>query len=394
MNELLQGTIQDLLGAYRSRKTSPTEVCAEIFARIQEDDVKLGSFLRLNREGAENDARDAEKHPELPLAGVPLAIKDVISTRGIETTCSSRILKGYVPPYDATVIARLRQAGAIILGKTNCDEFAMGSSTENSAYKLTRNPWNRDFVPGGSSGGSAAAVASSFCFGALGTDTGGSIRQPASLCGVVGLKPTYGRVSRYGLVAFGSSLDCIGPLTRSIEDAALLLKVIAGHDRMDSTSSAAPVPDYLQEMKAQSKIRVGVPQEYFASGIDPEVAAAVEKALAWMEKSGEVELKKISLRHTDAAIAVYYIVATAEASANLSRFDGVRFGYRAPGNEPLESMYGRTRARGFGPEVKRRIMLGTFALSSGYYDAYYGRAARVRSLIAKDFSDAFGNVDL
>lgn len=394
MNELLSGTIGDLLAAYRARKTSPREVCGELVARIERLDPRVGAYLRLDREGIEKSAAEAEKHPDRPLAGVPLAIKDVISTRGLETTCSSKILKGYIPPYDATAIERLKEAGAIILGKTNCDEFAMGSSTENSAYQLTRNPWDLQRAPGGSSGGSAAAVASCFAYGALGTDTGGSIRQPASFCGVVGLKPTYGRVSRYGLVAFGSSLDCIGPLTRSVEDAARILRVIAGHDRRDSTSSPAPVPDYLQDIGSSAKIRVGVPREYFAEGIDPQVSAAIHSALSQLEKSGNVELKQVSLPHTKYAIAVYYIIATAEASSNLSRYDGVRYGARSAGDQTLPVMYGRTRADGFGAEVKRRIMLGTFALSSGYYDAYYLQASKVRSLIAGDFSAAFENVDV
>ncbi len=291
-------------------------------------------------------------------------------------------------------IARLKNAGAVILGKTNCDEFAMGSSTENSAYQLTHNPWNREYAPGGSSGGSTAAVASGFVFAGLGSDTGGSIRQPASLCGIVGLKPTYGRVSRYGLVAFGSSLDCIGPLTRSAEDAALILQVIAGTDANDSTSSPAAVPDYKAGIKDFSRLRVGVPKEYFGEGIDPEVASSIQNALDWMKGTGKVELKSISLPHSGYAIAVYYIVATAEASSNLSRFDGVKYGFRAGGNHPLRSMYGNTREEGFGAEVKRRIMLGTFALSSGYYDAYYRQASRVRNLIALDFQEAFKEVDL
>lgn len=394
MNEHLSGTIGDLLAAYRSHKTSPREVCRDLVDRIEQHDFRIGAFLRLDRDGIEAAAVEAEEHPDLPLAGVPLAIKDNISTKGVETTCSSKVLRGYIPPYDATVIGRLKQAGAIILGKTNCDEFAMGSSTENSAYQLTRNPWDLQRAPGGSSGGSAAAVASCFAFGALGSDTGGSIRQPASLCGVVGLKPTYGRVSRYGLVAFGSSLDCIGPLTRSVEDAARILNVIAGHDPHDSTSSPAGVPDYLSEIGSMPKIRVGVPEEYFAEGIDPQVAVAIQEALDSMGKTGRIELKRISLPHTRYAISVYYIIATAEASSNLSRFDGVRFGPRVAGDQSLRAMYGKTRAQGFGAEVKRRIMLGAFALSSGYYDAYYLQASKVRSLIARDFSLAFNDVDV
>ena len=394
MTDLFKGTITDLHKAYKKKETNPLEVCTELIRRIDQNDSKIGCFLRLDRDGAQKAAADASQNLDKPLAGVPFAIKDNLSTRGIETTCSSKILSGYIPPYDATVIHRLKNAGAIILGKTNCDEFAMGSSTENSAFQLTRNPWNLEYAPGGSSGGSAAAVASGFVFAGLGSDTGGSIRQPASLCGIAGLKPTYGRVSRYGLVAFGSSLDCIGPLTRSVEDSARILQVIAGADLNDSTSSPSPVPDYLSEMKDLPRVRVGVPREYFGAGIDPEVASRIEEALDWMKGTGKVELKSISLPNTDYAVAVYYIVATAEASSNLSRFDGVKYGYRAKGDLPLRAMYGKTREEGFGAEVKRRIMLGTFALSSGYYDAYYLQAARVRNLIAEDFQKAFQEVDL
>jgi aspartyl-tRNA(Asn)/glutamyl-tRNA(Gln) amidotransferase subunit A len=387
-------TIHGLLNAYRSKETSPVEVCQDLFRKIEQQDSRIGAFLRLDKDGALAAAKAAERALDKPLAGIPIAVKDVISTHNIETTASSKILKGYIPPYDASVVARLKDAGAIVLGKTNCDEFAMGSSTENSAYQLTRNPWNLDYSPGGSSGGSAASIAAGFAPAALGSDTGGSIRQPASFCGVVGLKPTYGRVSRYGLVAFGSSLDCIGPLTRSVEDAALILKVISGHDPKDSTSSAAQVPDYPAMLQSDTVIKVGVPEEYFAPGIDPSVAKHVHDALAWMERAGKVRLVKISLPHTAYAIAVYYIVATAEASSNLSRYDGIRYGNRAKGNLPLKKMYEKTRDEGFGTEVKRRIMLGTFALSSGYYDAYYLRALKVRGLIVQDFRNAFEQVDL
>ena len=393
MIDLFKATIQDLLLAYRSKETSPVEVCQTLFDRIDRFDPSIGAFLRIDRPHVLKQAEESAKNLERPLAGVPLAIKDNISTRDLETTCGSRILEGYRPPYDATVIARLKQAGAIILGKTNCDEFAMGSSTENSAFRKTRNPWNSEYTPGGSSGGSAAAVAAGFAFGGLGSDTGGSVRQPAALCGVIGLKPTYGRVSRYGLVAFGSSLDCIGSLTRSAEDAALLLKIIAGYDPKDSTSSAEPVPDYPASMKDVRPVRVGIPREYFAQGIDPEVASKIESSLQNMERAGIIHLHSISLPHTDYAIAAYYVIATAEASSNLSRFDGVRYGYRAR-ETTLRKMYTRTRAEGFGAEVKRRIMLGTFALSAGYYDAYYMRASRIRSLIAEDFRKAFEEVDL
>jgi aspartyl-tRNA(Asn)/glutamyl-tRNA(Gln) amidotransferase subunit A len=394
MSDITQGCISDLLQVYRSKKTSPGEVCRELFQRIEKYDGRIGAFLRLDREGALKAAADAENHLDLPLAGVPVAINDTISTRDLETTCGSKILRGYVPPFDATVISRLKEAGAIILGKTNCDEFAMGSSTENSAYQLTHNPWNFEHSPGGSSGGSAAAVASGFSMAALGSDTGGSVRQPGSFCGVIGLKPTYGRVSRYGLVAFGSSLDCIGPLTRSVEDAALLLQIISGSDRRDSTSSPAEVPDYVSGLQNKQRFRVGVPAEYFQKGIHPDVQAAVEKALRWLEGTGLVELMQISLPHTQYAISVYYVIATAEASSNLSRFDGVKYGYRSPHAQSLQAMYRVTREEGFGQEVKRRIMLGTFALSSGYYDAYYLHASRIRSLIARDFQTAFDEVDL
>lgn len=394
MTDLLRKNISDLLRAYRSHETTPEEVCREVFEKIDRYDSETGAFLNLDREGAMFAAKEAEKDLNRPLAGVPIAIKDVISTKGIETTCSSKILKGYIPPYDATAIARLKQAGAVILGKTNCDEFAMGSSTENSAYQLTRNPWKLECTPGGSSGGSTVAVACGYAFAALGTDTGGSIRQPASLCGMVGVKPTYGRVSRYGLVAFGSSLDCIGPLARSTEDAALMLQVIAGHDPLDSTSAKAAVPDYLSGLKFDRPLRVGIPDEYFGEGLNSEVGSRIQEALKWMEASGKVQLKKISLPNTRYAISVYYVVATAEASSNLSRYDGVKYGYRAVGQNSLQEMYAKTRDQGFGPEVKRRVMLGTFVLSSGYYDAYYLKALKVRSLIAKDFGEAFKDVDV
>jgi aspartyl-tRNA(Asn)/glutamyl-tRNA(Gln) amidotransferase subunit A len=394
MTDLLQKNISDLLRAYRSHETTPEEVCREVFAKIDRYDSKTGAFLKLDREGAMFAAKEAGKDLNRPLAGVPIAIKDNISTKNLETTCSSKILKGYVPPYDATVIARLKNAGAIILGKTNCDEFAMGSSTENSAFQLTRNPWKLECTPGGSSGGSTVAVACGYAFAGLGSDTGGSIRQPASLCGMIGVKPTYGRVSRYGLVAFGSSLDCIGPLARTAEDAALMLQVIAGHDPLDSTSAKSSVPEYSSDLNFKEPLRVGIPDEYFGEGLNSEVGARIQDALKWMEASGKVQLKKISLPNTRYAISVYYVVATAEASSNLSRYDGVKYGYRAPGQNSLHEMYAKTRDQGFGAEVKRRVMLGTFVLSSGYYDAYYLKALKVRSLIANDFNEAFKDVDV
>jgi aspartyl-tRNA(Asn)/glutamyl-tRNA(Gln) amidotransferase subunit A len=325
--------------------------------------------------------------------GIPLAIKDVLCTKGVTTTCGSRILENFVPPYDATAVARLKAAGAILLGKTNTDEFAMGSSTENSAYFTTHNPWDLTRVPGGSSGGSAAAVAAAACLGALGTDTGGSVRQPAGLCGVVGLKPTYGRVSRYGLIAYASSLDQVGVLTKDVTDAALLLGVIAGHDPHDSTSIDAPVPDYTTALTGDVKgVRVGVPREYFIEGMQPEVEAAVRAAVDVLAGLG-AEVVEVSLPHTDYALPVYYLIAPAEASANLARYDGVRYGLRVDAGDLIET-YKATRGQGFGAEVKRRIMLGTYALSAGYYDAYYLRAQKVRTLIKGDFDAAFEQVDV
>lgn len=331
-----------------------------------------------------------------PLWGVPVAVKDVLSTQGTRTTCGSRMLENYVPCFDATAVEKLKDAGAVILGKLNMDEFAMGSSTENSAFGPTRNPWNLDKVPGGSSGGSAAAVAARMVFGALGTDTGGSIRQPASFCGLVGLKPTYGRVSRYGLVAYASSLDQVGPMARTVEDTALLLKVISGHDPNDSTSIDACVPDYpalLAERSDLSGLTIGLPEEYWGEGVSEEVAAVCREAVALAEALG-ARCVPVSLPHTTYAVAVYYIVATAEASSNLARFDGIRYGFRDGQAKELVEMYCASRSQGFGEEVKRRIMLGTFALSSGYYDAYYKKAAQVRRLIQRDFTAAFATCDL
>jgi len=342
---------------------------------------------------AEADARIADKQAG-PLTGIGIALKDNMATEGLETTCSSRILKGYKPPYDGTVPARLNAAGAVTLGKTNLDEFAMGSSTENSAFGPTRNPWDTTRAPGGSSGGSAAAVAADMCLAALGSDTGGSIRQPAALCGVVGLKPTYGRVSRYGLVAFASSLDQIGPFTKDVEDAALMLAAVSGHDPLDSTSSSRPVPDYLADLKAGARgLTVGVPKEYFVEGADPEVLAAVRAGIDVLAREG-AKVVEVSLPHTAYAVACYYLVATAEASSNLSRYDGVRYGYRDADAQGLLEMYMASREAGFGTEVKRRIMLGTYALSAGYYDAYYRKAQQVRTLIRRDFLEAFEAVDV
>jgi aspartyl-tRNA(Asn)/glutamyl-tRNA(Gln) amidotransferase subunit A len=367
--------------------------------RIAEAEPRIGAFLLVDAEGARSAAaaidRDRrEGRPLGPLAGVPIAVKDVLCTRGLPSRCGSRVLDGFAPPYDATAVARLRDAGAVIVGRTNMDEFAMGSSTENSAYQVTRNPWNQDRVPGGSSGGSAAAVAADECAAALGSDTGGSIRQPAALCGVVGLKPTYGRVSRYGLVAFASSLDQVGPLANSVADAAEVLRAIAGHDPRDATSARVPVPDFPAAVGRDIRgLRIGVPREYFPSGLDGEVAGSVRRALDQAAGLG-ASIEEITLPHTEYAIPAYYIVATAEASSNLARYDGVRYGYRDDAARDLAALYTRSRSGGFGAEVKRRIMLGTYVLSSGYYDAYYRKAQQVRTLIRRDFEAAFGKVDV
>jgi len=390
-------TITSVREALLAKKTSARELAKDFYTRIEGRNPELNAFLALCPERAYAqadlvDAKIAKGQPLGPLAGVPVAIKDVISTEGVKTTCGSKILENYTPPYDATAVERLEKAGAVILGKTNCDEFAMGSSNENSAYGPVRNPVALDRVAGGSSGGSAAAVAAALSVVALGTDTGGSIRQPGAYCGLPAMMPTYGRVSRYGLIAFASSLDRIGPFATNIADATTVMSVIAGHDSNDSTSAAVAVPDYLAEIeKSVAGLRIGVPEDYFGAGLDPEVKAKVQAGIALLEKLG---CKRVPLKmpHTDYAIATYYIVATAEASSNLARYDGVRYGLRVQGNTLME-MYRKTRERGFGPEVKRRIMLGTYALSSGYYDAYYLRAQKVRALIARDFADAFEKVD-
>jgi aspartyl-tRNA(Asn)/glutamyl-tRNA(Gln) amidotransferase subunit A len=373
------------------------ELTEALLGRIETTDTGIQAFLTVDAEGALEQARGADARRAAGqaggLLGVPLAIKDVLSTRGLRTTCGSRMLERYVPPYDATAVERLRDAGAVLLGKLNCDEFAMGSSTENSAFQQTRNPWDPTRVPGGSSGGSAAAVAAGQAFGTLGTDTGGSIRQPAALCGVTGLKPTYGRVSRYGLVAFGSSLDCVGPMARTARDCALLLQAIAGKDARDGTSADQPVPDYQASLSGDVRgLRIGVPRELFVEGIQPGVERLVRGAIAALADRG-AELVEISLPHTKYAMPVYYIIAPAEASANLSRYDGVRYGLRVP-DETYRDELERTRGQGFGVEVRRRIMLGTYALSAGYYDAYYRRAQQVRTLIRRDYQQAFAQVDL
>ena len=387
----------EIRDAVNAGRASAVEVTQAALARIEAADRTLGAFITVDRErvlarAAEVD-RLARDTGGLPLAGVPVAIKDNICTRRLRTTCCSKMLDRFRPPYDATAIARLEQAGAVIIGKTNCDEFAMGSSTENSAYQITRNPYDLERVAGGSSGGSAAAVAAGMAALALGSETGGSVRQPGSFCNVLGMKPTYGRVSRYGLVAFASSLDCIGPIAHNPRDLALLLSVIAGHDPHDATSSPVPVSDYLSDLSQPvTGMRIGIPREYFSAGLDPAVRAVVDGALRKSEALG-CSLVDLSMPHTEYAIADYYIIAPAEASSNLARYDAVRYGFRTPQPADLPDMYRQSRSAGFGAEVKRRIMIGTYALSSGYYEAYYGRAMRVRTLIRRDFESAFEKVD-
>ncbi len=423
---LVHMSATDLLGQLRSGQTKSADITREFLAQIERYNQSVGAFLAVDADGAlagseQIDQRRARGQSLGPLAGLPVAVKDVLCTRGQPTTCASRMLKSFIPPYDATVISRLKQADAVIIGKTNLDEFAMGSSTENSALAKTRNPWDLTRVPGGSSGGSAASIAASMAPLAVGTDTGGSIRQPAAFCGIVGLKPTYGRVSRFGLVAFASSLDQVGPLALTAKDVALLLEVLAGHDPCDSTCANVPVPPYHQNVDQPLEgLKLGLVREHFAAGLDDEVAAAVREAVGVYKKSLGATVVDISLPHSKYAIATYYVIAPCEASSNLARYDGVHYGYRtderamlaelaaqraalaAAGHEaalealdgPLVRMYRKTRAEGFGPEVKRRIMLGTYALSAGYYDAYYLKAMKVRRLIRQDFDRAFGQVDL
>ncbi len=392
-------TIEGAREAIVSGETTATELAERHYDRIATQDGKINSYLALSRERAMTQAQKidemAARGDALPMmAGVPVGIKDVLVMQGAPATAGSLILKGYRPPYDATVITKLEAAGAVLLGKLNCDEFAMGSSNENSAYGPVRNPRALDRVPGGSSGGSAAAVAADFAVATLGTDTGGSIRQPAAFCGVVGVLPTYGRVSRYGLIAFASSLDRVGPLTKSVKDAATVLQVIAGKDVMDATSSSRPTENYVEELRRPvDGLRVGVPEEYFGEGLDPEIRGAIDGAIAGLKMVGCVA-KPVSLPHTNYAIPTYYVIATAEASSNLSRFDGVRFGFRAEEANTLSAMFRKTRDAGFGAEVKRRILLGTYALSAGYYDAYYRKAQQVRTLLTRDFLTAFADVDV
>ena len=390
--------IQDVREALSSRQASAREICQATLARIAQENPKNNSFLTVMEERALAQAEAIDRKASAgeslpPLAGVPVAVKDVILIEGVRNTCASRILGNFVAPYSATAVERLEAAGAVLVGKTNCDEFAMGSSNENSAFGPVRNPHDLERVPGGSSGGSAAAIAAGMGVVALGSDTGGSVRQPASFCGVVGLMPTYGRVSRYGLVAYASSLDHIGPFGRCVQDVAAVLQVIAGRDPLDSTSAAAPVPDYLAELESPVKgFKIGVPKEYFGEGLSPEVRERLEVGLRALRELG-CEIVEISLPHTEYAVACYYIIATAEASSNLARYDGVRYGYRAPEASTLSEMYRNPRGQGFGTEIKRRIMLGTYVLSTGYYEAYYLKAQKVRTLVAGDFSKAFEKVD-
>jgi aspartyl-tRNA(Asn)/glutamyl-tRNA(Gln) amidotransferase subunit A len=391
-------TIHELSKLLKKREISVKEILEGVFQQIYRFEKKINAYVTLTRDYALKQAEEADKKLKKneggTLTGIPIAIKDLICTKGIKTTCSSKILYNFIPPYDATVILRIKEEGAVFIGKTNMDEFAMGSSTETSYFGITRNPWDINLVPGGSSGGSAAAVSADECICALGSDTGGSIRQPAAFCGIVGLKPTYGLVSRYGLIAFASSLDQIGPMTKDVEDCALLLNCIAGHDPKDSTSLIQKNFDYTKDLKKDLKgIKIGLPKEYFIEGIDEEISKTVKDALLLMEKNG-AQIVEISLPHTEYAVATYYLIAPAEASSNLARYDGVKYGYRAPEYLDLLDMYTGTKSEGFGSEVKRRIMLGTYSLSAGYYDAYYKKASQVRTLIKEDFDKAFKLCDV
>ncbi len=391
-------TIHEAHGLLKLREVSSVELTRSVLERIEAVDPKVRAFVTVTADLAMQQARQADERraagEDTPLLGVPMALKDLISTAGVRTTCSSRMLESYVPIYDGHVAERLRAQGAVLVGKTNMDEFAMGSSTENSGFFTTLNPWDLERVPGGSSGGSAAAIAADEAMFALGSDTGGSIRQPAALCGIVGMKPTYGAVSRFGLVAFASSLDQIGPMTKDVTDCALVLNAIAGHDPRDSTSLDFQPPDYTRALMSDLKgLRIGIPIEYFAQGIDPDVEGLVRAAVARMQELG-AEVGEVSLPHTGYGLASYYIIAPAECSSNLARYDGVKYGYSAPDAANMWDGYFKTRQRGFGPEVKRRIMLGTYALSSGYYDAYYLKAQKVRTLIKRDFDEAFERFDV
>lgn len=396
--ELYSLTISETRSLLDRKEVSVRDLVGSFYRRIDAVEERIKAFVTITREDAlkraeEVQGRIGEAQSTKPLLGIPLAIKDNICTKGVLTTCSSKILYNFMPPYESSVTSRLITEGYILIGKTNMDEFAMGSSTENSGFHVTRNPWDLERIPGGSSGGSAAAVASDECIAALGSDTGGSIRQPAALCGVVGMKPTYGRVSRYGLVAFASSLDQIGPITKNVRDSALLMNIISGHDPLDSTSAPLPVPDFRAVLGREIKgIKIGVPKEYFIEGMDREVEVSVKEAIRKLESLGAIPVE-VSLPHTGYAVATYYILATSEASSNLARYDGVKYSFRAEGKDLID-MYMNTRAKGFGAEVKRRIMLGTYALSSGYYEAYYRKAQQVRTLIKQDFEKAFQVVDI
>lgn len=396
---LYEKTASELSEMLKNKECSAVELCNDVLARINETENKIGAYVTVAEESAKENAKKIDKAMAAgeklhPLAGIPIGIKDNISTKGIRTTCSSKMLENYIPPFDATVINKINNAGMTVIGKMNMDEFAMGSSTETSYMHLTRNPYNTECVPGGSSGGSAAAIAAGEAILTLGSDTGGSIRQPAALCGVVGMKPTYGSVSRYGLVAFASSLDQIGPLGKSVKDVAMLQSLICGHDRYDATSKNIEYPDYAAALKENAKgLKIGIPKEYFGEGIDSQVKDSVMKAVKEFELQGAV-IKEISLPSTEYAINTYYIIASAEASSNLARFDGVKYGYRTSEYDGLVDMYEKTRSEGFGDEVKRRIMLGTFVLSSGYFDAYYKKAKRVQNQISQEFSNAFKECDI
>jgi aspartyl-tRNA(Asn)/glutamyl-tRNA(Gln) amidotransferase subunit A len=397
--ELYELTLHELGEKLQQRECSSLEAAQSVLKRIRSVEDRVKSFLTLTEDAALAQARAADQRIAQggdfpPLLGIPLALKDIFLTEGIRTTCGSRILENFIPTFDGTATAKVKQAGAVILGKLNQDEFAMGSSTERSAFGPTRNPWDLERIPGGSSGGSAAAVAAGECIAALGTDTGGSIRQPAACCGVVGIKPTYGRVSRFGIIAFASSLDQVGPITRDVTDAAILLQAVAGYDPRDSTSVNLPVPDYRQSLLKDTKgMTVGIPKEYFVAGLDPEIEAATRQAIQQIEGLGAKAIE-VSLPHTEYSIACYYIIAPAEASSNLARYDGVRYGLRAPAKGGILQMYKATRDQGFGPEVKRRILIGTYTLSAGYYDAYYRKAQQVRTLIKQDFDRAFAKCDV
>lgn len=397
--KLYELTIQDAHRLLKQREISSQELTQAVLDRIDAVDEAVGAYITVDGETALAQARIADKAISegriTPLTGIPIALKDLICTKGLRTTCGSKILENFIPPYDATVVKKLRKEGAVIVGKLNMDEFAMGSSNEHSGFKLTRNPWDLTRIPGGSSGGSAAAISADMCIGSLGSDTGGSIRQPASHCGVVGLKPTYGRVSRFGLVAFASSLDQIGPLTKNVADSAVLMNVISGYDPQDSTSVPEDVPDYTSFLEnGLAGMVAGIPREYTATrGIDPDVSRAVEHAVKKIEDLG-AECIEISLPHAEYVVAVYYVIAPSEASSNLARYDGVKYGYRDKEKKDLMEMYKSTRSKGFGPEVQRRILLGTYSLSAGYYDAYYGKASQVRTLIMEDFNKAFNTCDV